>query len=236
MSKWEEQKSGGKKKAVVKMMNDEHIESKRLVKAIAKNDGQRNVLRAMDENVVTIISGVAGTGKTYLAISYGLQMLIRGKFKRIIISRPYVEAGEHLGFLPGSMEEKTAPFLMPIFDTLGEHLSKADIEEMIEEGKIIVLPLAYMRGVTFKESFVCLDEAQNATSKQLHLLLTRIGEKTKVVLTGDPDQSDIGRASGFEDAITRLDGVKGLEVAELDASHVVRDPIVAEISARYSEK
>jgi phosphate starvation-inducible PhoH-like protein len=232
MSKHEEGKT--QKRRSVKMMNSRE-ESSKIVKAVAKNDGQKNVLRAIDENVVTIINGVAGTGKTFLAVSYGLQMLFRGKFKRIVITRPYVEAGEHLGFLPGSFEDKTAPFLVPIFDTIGEHLSRQDIDDFIEEGRVVVMPLAYMRGVTFKDSYVVCDEAQNASPKQFHMLLTRIGEKSKVVVTGDPSQSDLTTRSGLADAITRLDGIKGLEIVHLDASCVVREPIVAEIDQRYAK-
>lgn len=221
------------KKKPVKMMNVK-TESSKIVKASAMNDGQKNVLRCIDENTISIINGVAGTGKTYLAVSYGLQMYFRGKFKRLVITRPYVEAGEHLGFLPGSFEEKTAPFLMPIFDVLGDHLSKDDIQTMVDEGTIVILPLAYMRGVTFKDAYVVLDEGQNATKKQLHMFLTRCGSGSKLVVTGDTAQSDIGNQSGLKDAIERLDGVKNFEVAHLDASCVVRDPIVAEIDERYS--
>jgi phosphate starvation-inducible protein PhoH len=174
------------------------------------------------------------THNTFIAVSYGLQMLFRGRYKRLIITRPYVEAGERLGYLPGSFEEKTAPFLQPIFDALGKYLSKTDINEMLDEGQLVILPLAYMRGVTFQEAVVVCDEGQNATAKQLHMLLTRIGEKSKVIVAGDPCQSDIGRDSGFQDAIERLEGVKGLKSVYLDASCVVRDPIVAEIDKRYS--
>ncbi len=230
MSKGEDQKRSKQKRFQMMNVKDE---TSKVIKAQPKNDGQRNVLRAIDENTVTLINGVAGTGKTHLAVAYGLQMLFRGKFKRLVITRPYVEAGEHLGFLPGTMEEKAAPFLLPIFDILGKFLSKSDIEEMMDDGRLMILPLAFMRGVTFDESYVICDEAQNATSKQLHMLLTRVGEKTKVAVAGDPNQSDIGKASGLQDACDRLDGVKGLEVVELDASCVVRDPIVAEINARY---
>ena len=230
MSKGEDQK--GAKKKRIQMMNGKD-ETAKVIKAQPKNDGQRNVLRAIDENTVTLINGVPGTGKTHVAVAYGLQMMFRGKFKRMVITRPYVEAGEHLGFLPGTMEEKAAPFLLPIFDILGKFLSKADIEEFMEDGRIMILPLAFMRGVTFEDSYVLCDEAQNATGKQLHMLLTRVGERSKVVVAGDPVQSDIGKASGLKDACERLEGVKGLEVVELDASCVVRDPIVAEINARY---
>ena len=208
-------------------------ETNRVIKATHKNEGQQNALRAIDENTVTILNGIAGTGKTYLAVTYALQMLMRDKFDKIIITRPVVEAGEHLGFLPGSFDEKIAPYLIPVMDILSDHLSSTDIAEMLEEKKLIILPLAYMRGITFKKSIVILDEGQNCTQKQLHMFLTRIGEGSKVIVTGDPSQSDIGSASGLRDAMQRLQGVTGLEVVELDSQCVVRDPIVAEIDKRY---
>lgn len=209
-------------------------ESSRVIKAIPKNDGQDLALRAIDNNTVTILTGVAGTGKTFLPVTYALQMLFRNKYQKIIFTRPVVEAGEHLGYLPGSYDEKIAPYMIPIMDILNDHLSSSDIVKMFEEGTLMVLPLAYMRGVTFKNSIVILDESQNATPKQLLMFLTRIGENSKVIVTGDPSQSDINGYSGLSDAIARLDGVPSLSIVHLDASCIVRDPIVAEISMRYA--
>jgi phosphate starvation-inducible protein PhoH len=176
------------------------------------------------------------THNTFLAVSYGLQMLMRGKYERLLFTRPVVEAGESLGFLPGGIEEKLGPYMIPIFDILGENLSKHDLLSLIEEKKLVTLPLAFMRGITFKNTYAVLDEGQNATPSQVRLFLTRVGEKSKAVITGDPSQSDIRGVSGLEDAIQRLNGVPELEIIHLDASCVVRHPIVSAIDSRYAKK
>jgi phosphate starvation-inducible PhoH-like protein len=204
----------------------------------ALNTGQKNALRAIaeKENHVIFMDGIAGTGKTFIAASWGLEQLIKGHFDRMIITRPYVEAGENLGFLPGSYDDKIAPFMIPITDVFNEHMTQEMISKLVEDKKIRTLPLAYMRGVTFKKAFVLLDEAQNCTPKQMHLFLTRIGEGSKMVITGDVKQSDLGPYNGFKDALERLDGVKGLEIVKLDPNSVVRHGIIPEIDARYSDK
>lgn len=204
----------------------------------ALNLGQKNALRAIaaKENHIVLIDGIAGTGKTFIAASWGLEQLLKGHFDRMIITRPYVEAGENLGFLPGSYDDKIAPFMIPITDVFNEHLTADMIKELVENGRIKTLPLAYMRGVTFKKAFVLLDEAQNCTPKQMHLFLTRIGEGSKVVVTGDIKQSDLGPYNGFKDALDRLQGVNGLEIVGLDPTSVVRHSIIPELDARYSDK
>lgn len=210
--------------------------SKLIPSVSALNPSQKNALKAIanQDNHIILLGGIAGTGKTFLSATWGIEQLVRGVFDRMVITRPYVEAGENLGFLPGSFDNKIAPFMIPIFDVFSEHLASDDIKELIDEKKIIVLPLAYMRGVTFKRSFVLLDEAQNSTVKQMHLFLTRIGEGSKMVITGDRKQSDLGKNNGFNDAFDRLQGINGLEIVELDPAGVVRHGIIPDIDARYS--
>lgn len=236
MSKQQDHKTKRTKKIVSITPADGKEESNKIIKAIPKNEWQSNVLRAIDENKVTIITGVAGTGKTYLPVTYGLQMLQRKKYGRIILSRPIVEAGEHLGFLPGDFDEKIAPYMIPVMDILSDHLSTEDIIKMFEEGSIRFLPLAFMRGTTLKDCVVILDECQNATAKQIHMFLTRIGPNCKMVLTGDISQTDIGSQSGLGHVIDILQGINNIEVVTLEECAVVRDPIVAEINARFTKR
>jgi phosphate starvation-inducible PhoH-like protein len=211
-------------------------ETSRIIKAVPKNDGQKKALKTIDENVVTIVSGVPGTGKTHCAVAYALQMLFREKYSKIIFTRPVVEAGEHLGFLPGDFDEKLAPYLIPIMDILGSYLSTMDIMALFDEGKLMSLPLAYMRGVTFQNCVVILDEAQNVTPKQMLMFLTRVGENCKVIVAGDISQSDIFCESGLKVAIRTLEGTPNLAFVELDESCIVRDPIVAEINRRFGKE
>lgn len=207
----------------------------KVVKVIPKNDGQKLALKTIDENTITIIEGSAGTGKSHCAVAYGLQMFLRNKYERLIFTRPIVEAGENIGFLPGDLRSKTDVYYWPIFDILKNFISWEEINDLIDYEKIILLPLAYIRGYTMKNAFAVLDEAQNATQMQLKLFLTRIGEGSKIVVTGDITQSDIGRQSGLEDAIDRLEGVKNLGVVRLTEDCIVRDPIVVDILQRYNE-
>ena len=218
-------------------LSDGREKTKIIPSVSALNPSQKNVLRAIasTDNSIIFLNGIAGTGKTYLAASWGLGEMLKGKFERMIITRPYVEAGEKLGYLPGDYGSKIAPFMIPIMQTLEDHMSFSDVEQLTKDHKIITLPLAYMRGVTFKNAFVLLDEGQNTTATQMHLFLTRIGEKSKMVVTGDASQSDLGKRNGFSDAIARLDGVKGLEFVTLDPNLVVRHPIIQEINGRYGE-
>jgi phosphate starvation-inducible protein PhoH and related proteins len=211
---------------------------KNIVSVSALNAGQKNVLRAIatEENSIVLISGTAGTGKTYCAVSWGVQQFLKGKYAKLVFSRPTVEAGESLGYLPGDFDMKIAPYMMPIFDVLEEYLPLAEIKRLVEDKKIQTFPLAYMRGSTFKNSFVLLDEAQNTTAKQMHLFLTRIGKGSKLVITGDPKQSDLGENNGFVDALDNLDGIKGLEIVELEASSIVRHEIIASIDERYGPR
>jgi phosphate starvation-inducible protein PhoH and related proteins len=202
----------------------------------AKNDNQKLLLKSIKENLITIASGPAGTGKTLLSVVSGLRDFTRDKYKKIIFTRPCVEAnGENLGFLPGNLNEKIHPYMYPIFSFLSDYLSHSQIEEYLKEEKIMTLPLAYMRGVTFTEAFVLLDESQNTTPEQVRMFLTRIGEKSKIVLTGDPFQSDVRGKNGLDDACERLCGVEDIGIIRLTKEDIVRSPMVAKIEDRYRE-
>jgi phosphate starvation-inducible protein PhoH len=201
------------------------------IKEVKVDDAQCIMLDSKEKLYIT--DNFVVTHNTYLAASWGLGEMMKGHFDRIIVTRPYVEAGERLGYLPGSFDCKIAPFMIPIFDSFRDHITKEDMDALAKNEKIVTLPLAYMRGVTFKKAFVLLDEAQNTTISQMHLFLTRIGEGSKVVITGDVSQSDLGPVNGFADALGRLEGVKGLEIIRLSPEFVVRHSIIPEIDKRY---
>jgi phosphate starvation-inducible PhoH-like protein len=215
--------------------------SSKLVIAVShKNEGQKNALKTISQNKVTFISGVSGSGKSHMAVGWGLQeMMMHDRFEKIILTRPVVEAGESLGYLPGDATAKIAPYMLPVMDILEHYLGYDLIEDMVEERKILIMPLAYMRGTTFKNSYVVADEMQNSSIKQMHLLLTRIGENSKIVITGDTEQSDLYKSSednGLQDAISRLTGIENIGMVELGYESCVRDPIVSEIDKRYRPK
>lgn len=176
------------------------------------------------------------THNTHCAVGWGVQELLKGNYERLVFTRPYVEAGEKLGFLPGTSDNKFAPFVMPLYEVVSDYLSQEDLKNLIEEKKIIVYPLAYMRGITFKKSFVVADEVQNSTVQQMRMMLTRIGEGSKIVCTGDVEQSDLGaKLNGLADAINRLQGITNLEFVELGYESCVREKIVSDIDQRYKE-
>jgi phosphate starvation-inducible PhoH-like protein len=181
--------------------------------------------------------GPAGTGKTYLAVAYAAQCLERGQVERIILSRPAVEAGERLGFLPGDMREKVDPYLRPLYDALYDVLPPAKVERDLTTGIIEIAPLAFMRGRTLAHSFIILDEAQNTSAMQMKMFLTRIGEGSKMVITGDPSQIDLplGQKSGLEEAVSLLAGIKGIEAVRFNAGDVVRRDLVARIVEAYDK-
>jgi phosphate starvation-inducible protein PhoH and related proteins len=181
--------------------------------------------------------GPAGTGKTYLAVAYAAQCLERGQVERIILSRPAVEAGERLGFLPGDLREKVDPYLRPLYDALNDVLPPAKVERDLATGVIEVAPLAFMRGRTLAHSFIILDEAQNTSAMQMKMFLTRIGEGSKMVITGDPSQIDLpaGQKSGLEEAVKLLFGIKGIEAVRFNAGDVVRRDLVARIVEAYDK-
>jgi phosphate starvation-inducible PhoH-like protein len=179
--------------------------------------------------------GPAGTGKTYLAVAFAAQCLERGLVERIILSRPAVEAGERLGFLPGDMREKVDPYLRPLYDALYDVLPPEKVERDLEQGVIEIAPLAFMRGRTLANAFVILDEAQNTTSMQMKMFLTRLGENSKMVITGDPSQIDLpyGMTSGLEEAVSLLTGVAGITPVRFTSADVVRRDLVAKIVEAY---
>ena len=211
-------------------------EEVKIVKAIPRNEEQRFALQTIDKNIVTFLEGQTGGGKTHCAIAYGLQMLLRGQYERIILTKPIVEAcgEEAIGLLPGTLADKVEVYTESLFDIFYKYLSPATINNFIIEKKIVVKPLSYLRGCTFSDAYCILDEAQNATIKQLHLFLTRIGEGTKVVITGDACQSDI-RNSGFSDIINVLEGVAGIATVTFTELSSSRHPVVIEIDKRIKE-
>jgi len=198
--------------------------------------GQRRFVHAIDDSTLTFGIGPAGTGKTYLAVVMAVRALKRRDVARIILSRPAVEAGERLGFLPGDLREKFDPYMRPLFDVLGEMLDDTAVNKYMERGTLELAPLAFMRGRTLSDSFVILDEAQNATDDQLKMFLTRLGSGSKMVVTGDVTQIDLpaGQRSGLRAAGNRLGSIDGVAVVELDENDVVRHPLVAQIVRAYS--
>ena len=232
--------------SIDKFMISENNNSKKNVEYIIKtpkksviprSEKQKNYVRALKENEIIISAGPAGTGKTFLAVAVALTMLLEKKIERIILSRPAVEAGERLGFLPGDMKEKVDPYLRPLYDSLYDLLDFEKIQKKIEVGDIEIAPLAFMRGRTLKNSFAILDEAQNATDTQIKMFLTRIGENSKIVINGDPSQVDLPNKSlsGLERSKKLLGHLKEIAVVDFDHSDVVRHPLVSKIVKAYSE-
>lgn len=200
----------------------------------AKTQGQRRYLEAIDSSTITFGIGPAGTGKTYLAVAKAVNALYAKQVSRIILTRPAVEAGERLGFLPGTLSEKIDPYLRPLFDALQEMLEPDILAKLMESSVIEVAPLAYMRGRTLNDSFVILDEAQNTTGEQMKMFLTRLGFNSKMVITGDTTQVDLpGGKSGLAIATTILADVEGLKVERLTSKDVVRHELVTRIVEAY---
>ena len=204
---------------------------------IPRSEKQKGYVRALRQSDIIISAGPAGTGKTFLAVAVGLTMLLEKKIERIILSRPAVEAGERLGFLPGDMKEKVDPYLRPLYDSLYDLFDFEKIQRMIEIGDIEIAPLAFMRGRTLKNSFAILDEAQNATDTQIKMFLTRIGENSKIVVNGDPTQIDLPnkRISGLVRSKELLGHLNEIAVVDFDHSDVVRHPLVSKIVKAYSK-
>ena len=203
---------------------------------IPRSEKQKEYVRALRQSDIVISAGPAGTGKTFLAVAVGLTMLLEKKIERIILSRPAVEAGERLGFLPGDMKEKVDPYLRPLYDSLYDLFDYEKIQKMIEIGDIEIAPLAFMRGRTLKNSFAILDEAQNATDTQIKMFLTRIGENSKIVINGDPSQIDLPNKnmSGLDSSKKLLSHLEEISVIDFDHSDVVRHPLVSKIVKAYS--
>ncbi len=204
---------------------------------VPKTLGQREYLEKIEKNPVCIGVGPAGTGKTYLAMAAAIHALMTHRVQRIVLTRPAVEAGEALGYLPGDLKEKILPYLIPLYDALHTMIGREETAKLTEKNIIEIAPLAYMRGRTLSDAFIVLDEAQNTTCEQMMMFLTRLGENSRMVVTGDITQIDLPRSkrSGLREAIDVLDGVPGVEIFKFGAGDVVRHPLVARIIRAYEK-
>ncbi len=203
---------------------------------VPRTPAQAHYMRELISHDMIFALGPAGTGKTYLAVAQAVAQLITGSVQRLILSRPAVEAGERLGFLPGDMKEKVDPYLRPLYDALYDCLPAEQVERRIASGEIEIAPIAFMRGRTLADAFVILDEAQNTTPAQMKMFLTRFGQNSRMVICGDPNQTDLPggvAASGLADATMRLEGVEGISLVRFNAADVVRHPIVGRIVEAY---
>ena len=205
---------------------------------MARSEKQSDYIKALRESDIVMSLGPAGTGKSFLAVSVAVTLLMEKKIERVILSRPAVEAGEKLGFLPGDMKEKVDPYLRPLYDALYELFGADKIDKKIESGEIEIAPLAFMRGRTLKNSFAILDEAQNATETQIKMFLTRIGENSKLVVNGDPSQIDLINKShsGLIKSKNILAVIKEVKIIEFDHNDVVRHPLISKIISAYQNK
>lgn len=202
-----------------------------------KNRKQARLLKAIQENDIVFAVGAAGAGKSHIAVSYGLQCLFEGKVSKLILVRPAIEAGENLGYLPGELLEKMEPYLQPAFSVISKHLGPAGAKQLMGEGRLEISPLAFMRGITFENAFVILDEAQNTSDEQMEMFLTRLGENCKMVVCGDHTQSDLRdkRIMGLARGIELLIDVPGIEVIMFEECDTVRHPLVRIILSKYKE-
>ena len=206
---------------------------------VPRSATQIDYMRALASRDVIFALGPAGTGKTYVAVAQAVSQLITGSVQRLILSRPAVEAGERLGFLPGDMKEKVDPYLRPLYDALYDCMPPEQVERRIASGEIEIAPIAFMRGRTLADAFVILDEAQNTTPAQMKMFLTRFGQNSRMVICGDPNQVDIPggpQMSGLNDAVARLEGIEGIAVTRFTSADVVRHPIVGRIVEAYEGK
>jgi len=231
-------------KAEIDLKNNNNVHSiDQLIKTpkksvIARSKRQSQYIESLRNNDIVFALGPAGTGKSFLAVSVAITMLMEKKIGKVILSRPAVEAGEKLGFLPGDMKEKVDPYLRPLYDALYDLFGYEIINKKIENGEIEIAPLAFMRGRTLKNSFAILDEAQNATSTQIKMFLTRIGENSRLVVNGDPSQIDLINKSnsGLKKSVKILKDIKGIQIIEFDHTDVVRHPLVSKIIQAYNKK
>jgi phosphate starvation-inducible PhoH-like protein len=207
---------------------DQHRDQSYIRHVKPRSENQRVLMEAIETSALTLALGPAGTGKTYLAIACAVKALEAGQIDRIVLSRPAIEAGETLGYLPGSMEEKMSPYLRPLYDALADRMGGKRLRSALADGTIEIAPIAYMRGRTLNNAFVVIDEAQNCTYGQIKMLLTRLGWHSTMVITGDPDQSDLlPGVSGLADIATRLSTLRDIRVVRLSQQDVVRHPLVA---------
>ena len=220
----------------IEMFSSAGMELRTRKKAIEpRTEAQKAYVANLFQNEMGFGIGPAGTGKTYLAVAVGVTMLISGAVEKIILSRPAVEAGERLGFLPGDLKEKVDPYMQPLYDALNDFLPAKQLQKLMEDKRVEIAPLAFMRGRTLSNAFVILDEAQNATSMQMKMFLTRLGQGSRMVITGDRTQIDLprGTTSGLHDAERILQGVKGVSFNYFTSKDVVRHPLVARIIEAY---
>ncbi|MBT5072906.1 MAG: PhoH family protein [Kordiimonadaceae bacterium] len=218
--------------------NDDNVIRTRKALISPRSVNQAKYIEALRYGNMTFGLGPAGTGKTFLAVAMAVSHLLEGKVERIILSRPAVEAGEKLGFLPGDLKEKVDPYLRPLYDALGQMISMEQTEKRLERGEIEVAPLAFMRGRTLSDAFVILDEAQNTTPMQMKMFLTRFGQNCHMVVCGDPSQTDLpdGSVSGLKDALDTIKGINDIAFIEFNADDVVRHKLVGKIVRAYDEK
>lgn len=204
---------------------------KKYVKNIKpRSEGQAKLMQAVDEHNLTLAVGPAGTGKTYIAISKAVEALEKGQIERIILSRPAMEAGESIGYLPGGLDEKMAPYLRPLYDALGDRMGGKKVRHLLDDGTIEIAPVGFMRGRTLNNSYIVIDEAQNCTYGQLKMLMSRLGWHSTMIVTGDPDQSDLlDGMSGLSDVMNRVRPLPNIAVCELGQEDIVRHPLVAEM-------
>jgi phosphate starvation-inducible PhoH-like protein len=203
---------------------------------VPRSATQIEYMKALASRDIIFALGPAGTGKTYVAVAQAVSQLITGSVQRLILSRPAVEAGERLGFLPGDMKDKVDPYLRPLYDALYDCMPPEQVERRLASGEIEIAPIAFMRGRTLAESFIILDEAQNTTPAQMKMFLTRFGQNSRMVICGDPNQVDIPggpQMSGLNDAVKRLEGIDGIAVTRFTSADVVRHPIVGRIVDAY---
>lgn len=209
---------------------DQQRDKSYIRKVKPRSDGQRDLMESIKAHALTLAVGPAGSGKTYLAIAAAVEALEEGKIERIILSRPAMEAGESIGYLPGDVHEKMAPFLRPLYDALGDRMGGKRVRQHLDDGTIEIAPVGYMRGRTLNNAFVVIDEAQNCTYAQLKMLLSRLGWHSTMVVTGDPDQSDLlPGISGLSDITKRLSTLETVGVVKLCQKDIVRHPLVAEM-------
>lgn len=227
-NKWDPAQADGKPKREPAPRSERTQRYQKTIKPRSENQAQ--LMKALDEKSLVFAVGPAGTGKTYLAICKAVEALQRGEVARIILSRPAVEAGEQIGFLPGAMEDKLAPYLRPLYDALSDRLSPQQLKHMMGDGTIEIAPIGFMRGRTLNNAFVVIDEAQNCTYTQIKMLLTRLGWHSTMVVTGDPAQTDLlPEMSGLRTAAERLECLDDAAVVRLEGKDVVRHPLVAEM-------
>ena len=218
--------------------NDDNVIRTRKTTIAPRSVNQARYIESLRTNDMTFGLGPAGTGKTFLAVAMAVSHLLEGKVERIILSRPAVEAGEKLGFLPGDLKDKVDPYLRPLYDALGQMITMEQTEKRLERGEIEVAPLAFMRGRTLSDAFVILDEAQNTTPMQMKMFLTRFGQNCHMVVCGDPSQVDLpdGNVSGLKDAMDTLEGISDISFIKFTADDVVRHQLVGKIVRAYDEK